>query len=250
MKITPEHIKNFNDEGFMIVPNYFSPEQLELMRQECDNGIDDIHQRMDAEGTDTMGISHRNSRYFIAHQTDRSHALHDFAFSETMANVCRSTLGNEAYFFLDQYVVKAAEHGMEFSWHQDAGYITHSKVKPYLTCWIPLDDTTVENGTVFILPYSRMGHRDVVDHIHEAGSNDMVGYTGDDPGIPVEVKAGTLVAFSSHMFHRSTPNTTEDMRRVYLLQYTAEPIYKPDGEAHIKVDPFLKHGNIVAGALA
>ena len=249
MKITPDHIQNFNDEGYMIVPDFFSPEQLELMRQECDNGIDEIHQRMDAEGTDTMGISHRDSRYFIAHQTDRSQELHDLAFSETMAEVCRNTLGDEAFFFLDQYVVKAAEHGMEFSWHQDAGYITHSKVKPYLTCWIPLDDTTVENGTVFILPYSRMGHRDVVTHTHEEGTNDMVGYTGDDPGIPVEVKAGTLVAFSSHMFHRSTPNTTEDMRRVYLLQYTAEPIYTPDGEPHIKIDPFIKNGEIIAGAL-
>ena len=249
MTISNEHIDSFNNEGYMIVPDFFSPAELKLMRDECSNGIDDIHQQMDESGNDTMGISHRDLRYFIANQTDRSQALRDFAFSETMAAVCRSTLGDEAYFFLDQYVVKAAEKGMSFSWHQDAGYISHTKVKPYLTCWIPLDDTSVENGTVFILPYSRMGHRDVVDHTREEGTNDMVGYTGDDPGIPVEVKAGTLVAFSSHMFHRSTPNTTDEMRRVYLLQYTAEPIYTPDGEPHIKVDQFIKNGERVEGAL-
>lgn len=246
MNIGPEHIQNFRDEGYMIVPDYFSSEELELMRRECSSGIDDIHQRMDVCGEDVLGISHRHLRYFIAHQSDRSPALHDLAFSERMADVCRSTLGDEAYFFLDQYVVKAAEKGMSFSWHQDAGYITHSKVKPYLTCWIPLDDMSIANGTVYILPYSRAGFRDVKEHVRDEQTNDMVGYTGDDPGIPVEVKAGTLVAFSSHMFHRSTPNTTDHMRRVYLLQYTAEPIYTPDGKPHIKIDPFLKQGKRVS----
>ncbi len=248
MRINDEHSANYNNEGYMIVPDFFSAEQLELMRQECALGIEDIHQQMDEAGCDTMGISHRHLRYFIAHQTDRSQALRDFAFSDSMAEVCKHTLGDDAYFFLDQYVVKAAEKGMSFSWHQDAGYISHSKVKPYLTCWIPLEDTSIENGCIFILPYSRMGHRDVIDHHIDPSNNDMVGYTGDDPGIPVLVKAGTLVAFSSHMFHRSMPNTTNVMRRAYLLQYTSEAIYQPNGELHLKADPFLQNGKRVETA--
>jgi ectoine hydroxylase-related dioxygenase (phytanoyl-CoA dioxygenase family) len=245
MTIDSSHIERFENEGYMIIPDYFDQQQLELMRRECQAGIDDIHLEMDKQGTDVLGITHRNLRYFIPHQTDRSKDLHDLTFSEHMADVCRATLGNEAYFFLDQYVVKAAEKGMSFSWHQDAGYIQHSKVKPYLTCWIPLDDVSIENGTIFILPFSRMGHREVIDHTRDEDSNDMVGYTGDDPGIPVEVKAGTLVAFSSHMFHRSTANETDLMRRAYLLQYTAEPIYTPDGDPHIKVEPFISDGKRV-----
>jgi ectoine hydroxylase-related dioxygenase (phytanoyl-CoA dioxygenase family) len=31
-----------------------------------------------------------------------------------------------------------------------------------LTCWIALDDVTEANGTVYLLPYSRAGTRDVI----------------------------------------------------------------------------------------
>jgi ectoine hydroxylase-related dioxygenase (phytanoyl-CoA dioxygenase family) len=238
--LPPAQVRNFNEEGYMVVPGFFSPEQLALMRRECDNGIEDMHRRMDAASTDVIHISHRGFRYFINHQTDRSPALHELAFSDQMAELCRATIGDQAYFFLDQYVVKCAEQGMSFAWHQDAGYITHTKVKPYLTCWIPLDDCTVANGTIFILPFSRMGHRDVIKHVRDGATNDMVGYAGDDPGIAIETEAGTLVAFSSHLLHRSTPNTTDRMRRAYLLQYSPEPIYGPDGAPLNKVEPFLR----------
>ena len=245
-KLSQTHIHNFHTEGYMLVPDFFDAGQLALMRQECDAGIADMHQRMDEAGTDVIHISHRNSRYFINHQVDRSPALKQLATSQQMAELCRATLGEEAYFFLDQYVVKCAEQGMSFAWHQDAGYITHTKVKPYLTCWIPLDDVGIDNGTVFVLPYSRAGGRDIIAHVKDHSSNDMVGYHGDDPGIAVIVKAGTLVAFSSHLFHRSSANTTDKMRRAYLLQYTPEPIYRPDGTAHEKVEPLLHQGKRIA----
>lgn len=243
--IQQAEVRSYHDEGYMVVRDYFTESQMELLRSECATAIDQMHQRMDDEGLDTIGISHRGSRYFIPHQTDRSQALHDFAFSETMADVCRATLGPNAYFFLDQFVVKGPEHGMSFSWHQDAGYITHTRVNPYLTCWIPLDDVTIANGTVYVLPFSRLGHNDLIDHIHDPESNDMIGYAGDDPGDPVEVSAGSLVAFTSHTLHRSTPNTTSDMRRVYLLQYSAAPILNPDGSPYQRADPFVRKNSRV-----
>jgi ectoine hydroxylase-related dioxygenase (phytanoyl-CoA dioxygenase family) len=244
--LSPTQLRSYRDDGYMIVPGFFSADQLALMRGECEHGIEDMHRRMDAAGTDVLHISHRGSRYFINHQIDRSAALRALAFGAQMAELCRATLGDEVYFFLDQFVVKCAETGMRFAWHQDAGYITHTRVKPYLTCWIPLDDCSVANGTIFILPYSRMGHRDVIEHVKDEGTNDMVGYSGDDPGIAVEVPAGTLVAFTSHVLHRSTPNASRSMRRAYLLQYSPQPIYGPDGKPQNKIEAFLQDGVRVA----
>ena len=57
----------------------------------------------------------------------------------------------------------------------------------------------------------------------------MIGYTGDDPGDPVVVPAGSIVCFSSTVLHRSGPNTTDHMRRVYVAQYSAEPLLDEDG---------------------
>ena len=117
---------------------------------------------------------------------------------------------------------------MTFSWHQDSGYIGHDH-PPYLTCWCTLDDVTEENGTVYLLPYSRAGGRDLVPHIKDPATNDKVGYFGDDPGIPLILPAGSIACFSSTVFHRSGFNTTDKMRRIYLAQYSAEPLLKADG---------------------
>ena len=46
----------------------------------------------------------------------------------------------------------------------------------------------------------------------------------DDGGDPVVVRAGSIVCFSSTVFHRSGPNTTDHIRRVYVAQYSAEPL--------------------------
>jgi ectoine hydroxylase-related dioxygenase (phytanoyl-CoA dioxygenase family) len=140
-----------------------------------------------------------------------------------MANTARAALGDTAYLFNEQYVVKAAERGMTFGWHQDSGFIPYPH-PPYLTCWIPLDHVSEANGTVYLLPYSRAGTRHVVEHRRDEETNDLVGYFGDDPGDPVIVPAGSLVAFSSTLFHRAGPNTTDHPRRVYIAQYSAEPI--------------------------
>ena len=103
-----------------------------------------------------------------------------------MAQIARAALGETVYLFNEQYVVKAAERGMTFAWHQDGGFIDYLH-QPYLTCWIALDDVSEANGTVYLLPYSRSGGRDVVEHIEDEDTHDRIGYFGDDPGDPVVV---------------------------------------------------------------
>jgi hypothetical protein len=46
-----------------------------------------------------------------------------FLFSELMAQIARAALGDTVYLFNEQYVVKAAERGMRFGWHQDSGFV-------------------------------------------------------------------------------------------------------------------------------
>jgi len=168
-----------------------------------------------------------------------------------MAEVCRATIGDTAFLFYDQYVVKAAEKGMKFSWHQDSGYLGFPH-REYVTVWAAVDDMTLENGTAYVLPYSKVGIRTLVEHVRDPESGDKCGYFGDEPGVPAIVPAGSLVVFSSLVFHRSGFNTTDRMRRAYVTQYSPEPIYKPgtvgpDGVGepmHLAV-PFLRAGTNV-----
>jgi ectoine hydroxylase-related dioxygenase (phytanoyl-CoA dioxygenase family) len=96
------------------------------------------------------------------------------------------------------------------------------------------------------LPYSRAGTRDVVEHVRDNKTNDLIGYFGSDPGDPVVVPAGSIVCFSSTLFHRGGPNPADHPRRVYVAQYSSEPILSQDRSRprHL-ADPFLLDGKRV-----
>jgi ectoine hydroxylase-related dioxygenase (phytanoyl-CoA dioxygenase family) len=243
--ISPSDRQQFLEDGYFLLPSVISDEHLGILREACDRLIELMHREMDRLGTDHIHISHRGKRYHIAKQYDRVARLREYVFSDLMAAICQATIGDTAYLFYDQYVVKAAEQGMTFSWHQDGGYLGFPH-PPYVTVWAAVDDMTIENGTAYVLPFSQIGVRTLVEHVRDPQTGDKTGYFGDLPGVPAVVPAGSLVVFSSLTFHRSGANTTDKMRRAYVTQYSPEPIYRPGtGELmHLGV-PFLKSGEII-----
>ena len=237
----------YREEGYFILEQALPNDAIKTLRLECQTFIDQMNAEMDRAGTDTIGINHRDRRYFIAQPSLQSVAIRSIYFSGLFAEICRATIGDQVYGYFEQYVVKAAERGMKFSWHQDSAFGEVAPHPPYVTCWCALDDMTEANGTVYLLPYSQTGRRDLVPHTREEGSNDLVGYTGDDPGQIVEVPAGSIAVFSSHVLHRSGVNTTDRMRRVYLAQY-APVVMRSNatGEPWGRNEPFIDAGRMVA----
>ena len=239
IEITDEQKRQYREDGYFVLENVLSNEQLETLRRVCAEQIKLMDEEMDRQGSSTLGITHRNLRYFIGNRSITEPALREFLFSDLMAAICRATLGETVYLFNEQFVVKGAEKGMKFGWHQDSGYVGFPH-KEYLSCWCALDDMSEANGTVYMLPYQRAGVRGTTEHTRETGTNDMVGYFGEDAGEPVFVPAGSIAVFSSNCFHRSGTNTTDQMRRSYLAQYVVEPILKPnDGKVANQAVPFL-----------
>lgn len=241
--ITDAQKRQYQEEGYFILERVIPDEMLQLLRDECANFIAKQNAEMDAAGVDELAGNIRNNRYFIANRYKESDRLREFIFSDLMAQICRATLGPNAQLFYEQWVVKGAEKGVKFSWHQDSGYVK-APHKPYVTCWSTLDDVNEENGTAYLLPYSRAGTRQRIEHVRVG--RDLVGYHGDDPGVPVIVPAGSVAVFSSVCFHRSGENRSPRMRRVYLTQYSTEPILNPEGKLSALADPFLRDGKIVA----
>jgi ectoine hydroxylase-related dioxygenase (phytanoyl-CoA dioxygenase family) len=242
MNITDEHRQQFKEEGFFILKAALNESELKLLRGQCQHFINKMDARMDEEGTDTLGINHRGQRYFLSNCFRESTELREFIFSDRMAEICRATIGETAFLFWEQYVVKCAEVGMKFGWHQDSGYVGYPHT-PYLTCWCALDDVSEENGTVHVLPFSKAGVREMVPHEKQEGTNDKVGYFGDEPGVPVIGPAGTIAVFSSVSFHCSGPNTTDKPRRSYLAQYSPDVVMLQDNSGPWgNEEPFLKDG--------
>lgn len=247
--------RQFAEEGYAVFARALVGEALETLRAECANFIAREDARMDAKGVDALGLSHRGRRYFANECQRAAPALRKVLFSEAMAEVCRATLGPDAYFFFDQYVVKGPEGGLPFSWHQDSGYVVGNggpaDHAPYLTCWCPLDDATEANGTVRLIPFSRApaARAGIVPHERDPQTRDLKAEAGEGDAITIEAKAGDVVAFSSLALHATGANRTPNLRRVYLAQYTREAMLDP-GTRHLRrnATPLLREGRQVTFA--
>jgi len=129
---------------------------------------------------------------------------------------------------------------------------THRRIRPFNTRDTYPNQTldndlchaVVANGTVYLLPHSRGGTGGrIISHSKDPETNDLLGYTGDDPGIAVEAPAGSVIAFSSFNLHSSGTNTTRAMRRVYLPQYAPAPLHHSEtGEQFNLAVPFVRNG--------
>ena len=201
---------------------------------------------MDRQNTTVLGINHKGKRYFVG-QSYRNHPeLGEFLLSELMAEIARITLGDNVYLHNDQFVVKSEREGMKFSWHQDGAYV-QARIGPHpecITCWCSLDEVSEANGTIYVLPASRFGGRELVEHVKDPESNDRVGYFGNDPGDPVIAPAGSIAVFASTVFHRSGANPSGQPRRAYLAQYAPASIQNKPGEwPQYFAEPFLRDGS-------
>jgi len=110
------------------------------------------------------------------------------------------------------------------AWHQDEDYIP-SRDRSLIGAWIALDDATVENGCLWVIPGS---HRDGIlwpQYPHKDPRFDCAHESYDFPytdtdAIPVEVKAGSVVFFNGYLLHRSLPNTkATGFRRALVNHY-------------------------------
>lgn len=137
------------------------------------------------------------------------------------------------------------------AWHQDERYIP-TRDRSLVGAWIALDDATVDNGCLWVLPGSHRtgfvhptrahGRPDEFDTADEA-------YGFDDGGaIPVEVPAGSVVFFNGYLLHRSLRNRSDGFRRAlvnhYLNAWSLLP-WHPGGEVPGGAIPTLDNRAIV-----
>ncbi len=97
------------------------------------------------------------------------------------------------------------------AWHQDE-YFIPTRDRSLTAVWIALDDATIENGCLWVLPGS---HRRGVLYPTHPQTDPRFDCTveayefpyRDDEAVPVEIPAGTALIFNGYLLHRSLENS-------------------------------------------
>ena len=113
-----------------------------------------------------------------------------------------------------------------FHWHQDQAYWIDTDDRRTATCWLAVDDSTIENGCMQFLPGSH--HEAVRPHrpLHgdRSASHTLVTDLGpDDVMRPVEIRRGDITVHNEGVLHGSGGNTsTSSYRRAYIVALRSE----------------------------
>lgn len=226
-RLTQERVEQFDRDGFVVLDDIFSDDELAPVIA----ATDALEARTDEflgglEGG-RLSIAERGAITFSLFAVQTDQAARSFAAHEVFADLCHDLIGPDVRLYHDQAVYKKPEKPRRFPWHQDNGY-TFVMPQQYLTCWVALTDATVDNGCPHVVRgLHRMGT--LQHHYTEPLGWEIFEEHPDAVAAPVA--KGGMVVFSSLSPHLTGPNTTDAVRKAYILQYA------PDGAQVLHGEP-------------
>ncbi len=116
----------------------------------------------------------------------------------------------------------------QIPWHQDNGVILpEADASAILTVWMPLNEATLQNGCLQVIPRSHRG--DLVSHCPtEKGVAIPEPLLPIEGATPVPMRPGSVLLMTPRTVHASLDNLTEDeVRLSFDLRY--QPIGQPTG---------------------
>lgn len=216
-RLSKAQVQAFDRDGFLLLEDVFDPHLLQQVMAEIDPLERAEEDRLRTEQGGRTFIAQVGAITFTVHLVKQSDLLKEFSKHQDFQDICHDLIGPAVRLYWDQSVYKKPGNPNEFPFHQDNGY-TFITPQNYLTCWVPLLDTSVENGCPWVIP--RLHRQGTLAHrLTDLGLQCIK--THED-AVPVPAKAGSLVLFSSLTPHRTGPNLTTGIRKAYILQYAAD----------------------------
>ena len=122
-----------------------------------------------------------------------------------------------------QVFCKPATDGMEVPMHQDGHYWP---IQPLATCtaWVAIDESTVENGCLRVVPGSHTGQHSF-KHTKSDRENLVLNRQVDDPAtnldsaVDIELEPGEFSLHDVYMIHGSNRNTSGKRRAGVAIRY-------------------------------
>jgi ectoine hydroxylase-related dioxygenase (phytanoyl-CoA dioxygenase family) len=179
---------------------------------------------LEPEPVDGRRVPRRIYSPYDAHQTFRN-----LAADARLVDRIESLIGPHINLQHSKLNMKPARVGSVVDWHQDLAYFPHTN-DDLVTTLIYLDDATLENGCLQVLPRH---HHHFFNHATPDGAfAGMITEPIDDGRfgrpVPLAAPAGSAIFMHCVLPHSSLPNRSSRPRRTLIFEYRAAdafPIY-------------------------
>ncbi len=234
---TPEQREQFDRDGFLVVDRFLDDETVAVLRDRFEplfagayaTGIkpDEVNW--------VAGRDPEDRTRQICNGWKADPAIAAQVLSERSGRLAAELAGWDGVRLVQDNCIWKPPGATSLGMHQDGSYLDYLVPPEMVTCWIGLDDTSAEAGTITYASGSHRWPRSPENRGEFHAPADWLAPVrraappGEEPRlVPVEVKAGGA-AFHHHLtFHGSGPNTGTVHRRAVISHFVrAETTFHP-----------------------
>ena len=212
--VTPAQARDYDELGYFVFEHAFTATELRAIDAAIEPGESLVRDFLASRPDGRFSVAGIDTQTVAPHLVANSDLLRRICAQAPLAGIARDLLGTDVRLYWEQAVYKQPHSAAPVLWHQDNGY-TFVEPQAYLTCWIAITDATLENGCVTVMPGA---HRDGT-LLHRSTPIGFECWGDLDAARAVPVPAGSVVVFTSLTPHFTAANTTDEVRKAYIVQY-------------------------------
>ena len=221
--LTQAQIDSYRTNGYLGVENVLSAQEVAELRRVTDEFVE--KSRQVTGPTDVFDLEPGHSpeapRLRRIKDPGAHHSVYDHVCRhEGIVDIVAQLVGPNVRLSASKLNMKSAGFGSAVEWHQDWAFQPHTN-EDYLTVGVTIDDMTIQNGALMVIPDSHRGR--IYSH-HQDGR--FIGAVtepdfGQRSAVPIELEAGGISIHHVRTLHASAPNTQDRPRRLLLIDYCA-----------------------------
>ena len=224
-RVTEEFLEQYSRDGFAILRNAISPKQVTQVNAEALRLVASNlgSNRVDFDDPAQLNEAELMRKFLCIHYP---HKVSEVALAvlrePQIVKALTSVVGPNVKAMQSMLFIKS-EGKPGQAWHQDEHFIP-TRDRSLTAVWIALDDATIDNGCLWVIPGSHKRGVLYPDREQEDESFDCTREAYDFPysdgdAIPVNIPSGAAVIFNGYLLHRSLKNSGERGYRRALVNH-------------------------------
>jgi len=226
-RLTDGQVQSYHRDGYLAVPGVLDVSQIAALRQVTEAFVERSRAATKSDAAFDLDPRHTAAQPVlrrIKNPADNDPRYRWVAFESPIPDLVTQLLGPSVRFHHSKLNMKGSLIGAAVEFHQDAAFYPHSN-DDVLAVGLLLDDATVDNGAMAVLPGSHRGpiytHYDSQGRFVGCMRAADIERLDTSRAVLLELPAGSIHIHHYRLVHWSAPNTSTTERRLLINSYAA-----------------------------